>query len=117
MESPLDVLVVTDENREAIELIKNITQEHDKPQLIALIGPTESGKTLLLRARAAERDLLSTKHVQYRLCAEPARAMRAGVADKFFEQLGSKEVLLLDDIEGLFEDIQISSKLMPLLMQ
>ena len=84
---------------------------------IFLVGPAGSGKTILLRARSAEPDLLSTKKMLYRLCAEPARAIRAGVADKFFDQLGSVGVLFLDDFDGLYEDIEVSGMLMPLLME
>lgn len=116
IETPLDVLVETEGNKDAIACIKGITQA-ESPQRIFLVGPAGSGKTILLRARAAVPDLLSTKKMLYRLCAEPARAIRAGVADKFFDQLGSVKVLFLDDFDGFYEDIEASGMLMPLLME
>ena len=50
MRMPLDEFVKTDGNREAFERIANITQPHDKPEKIFLVGPKESGKTTLVLA-------------------------------------------------------------------
>ncbi|MEE0146295.1 MAG: hypothetical protein UEP80_07990, partial [Senegalimassilia anaerobia] len=81
MRMPLDEFVKTDGNREAFERIANITQPHDKPEKIFLVGPKESGKTTLVRGRQLDKDLLSTKKVLYRPCSELPEAMRAEVYD------------------------------------
>ncbi|MEA5019145.1 MAG: hypothetical protein VB027_02130 [Gordonibacter sp.] len=116
MNTPLDAFVKTDGNREAFYRIVSLTQPHDKPERLFLVGPEQSGKTTLVRARQLDKDLLSTKRVLYRPCAELPKAMRANVYDGFFEDLGTHEVLLLDDFDGFFEDEEIGPKLCQLLL-
>lgn len=116
MNTPLDAFVKTDGNCEAFDRIVSLTQPHDKPEMLFLVGPEQSGKTTLVRARQLDKDLLSTKRVLYRPCAELAKAMRANVYDGFFEDLGTHEVLLLDDFDGFFEDEEIGPKLCQLLL-
>ena len=96
MRMPLDEFVKTDGNREAFERIANITQPHDKPEKIFLVGPKESGKTTLVRGRQLDKDLLSTKKVLYRPCSELPEAMRAEVYDGYFEDLGTYGAVLFD---------------------
>lgn len=116
MNTPLDAFVKTDGNREAFDRIVSLTQPHDKPEMLFLVGPEQSGKTTLVRARQLDKDLLSTKRVLYRPCAELPEAMRANVYDGFFEDLGTHEVLLLDDFDGFFEDEEIGPKMCQLLL-
>lgn len=116
MRMPLDEFVKTDGNRAAFERVANITQTHDKPEKLFLVGPKESGKTTLVRARQLDKDLLSTKKVLYRPCAELPEAMRAEVYDGFFEDLGTYEVLFLDDFEGFFEDAEMGPMMCKLLL-
>ena len=116
MRMPLDELVKTDGNREAFDRVIDITEKHDKPEKLFLVGPKESGKTTLLRARQLDKDLLSTKRVLYRPCAELPEAMRAEVYDGFFEDLGTYEVLFLDDFEGFFEDAELGPMMCKLLL-
>lgn len=117
MKTPLDALVKTDGNREAFDRIINITQTHEKPEKLFLVGPEQSGKTTVIRARQLDKDLLSTKRVLYRPCAELAEAMRANVYDGFFEDLGTFEVLCLDDFDGFYEDMELGPKLCQLMLQ
>ena len=116
MRMPLDEFVKTDGNREAFERIANITQPHDKPEKIFLVGPKESGKTTLVRGRQLDKDLLSTKKVLYRPCSELPEAMRAEVYDGYFEDLGTYEVLFLDDFEGFFDDPEMGPMMCKLLL-
>ncbi len=117
MNTPLDTLVKTEGNREAFDKVIAITQVHEKPEKLFLVGPEQSGKTALLRARQLDKDLLSTKRVLYRPCAELAEAMRANVYDGFFEELGTHEVLFLDDFDGFFEDLELGPRICQLLMR
>lgn len=116
MNTPLDAFVKTDGNREAFDRIANITQSHEKPEKLFLVGPEQSGKTTLVRARQLDRDLLSTKRVLYRPCAELPEAMRANVYGGFFEDLGTHEVLFLDDFDGFYKDEEMGPKLCQLLL-
>lgn len=117
MKLPLDAIIMTDGNRAAFQRIVDITQDHDEPVRLFLVGPKESGKTTALMARQMDKDLLSTKKVLYRPCSELPEAMRANVYDGYFEDLGSHDVLLLDDFEGFFEDAEMGPMLCKLLLQ
>lgn len=117
MMMPLDALVVTEGNEKAVRFITDITQEHDHPVKIFLVGPSESGKTMLMRARQLDKDLLSTKSVLYRPCKELPEALRADVYDGYLNELGETDVLLLDDLEGFFEDEEIGPMMCKLLLQ
>lgn len=116
MRFPLDAFVVTDGNREAADRIFGITQRHAASERIFLVGPAQSGKTELVRSRQRDKDLLSTKRVLYRPCAELAEALRANVYDGFFDDLGSFEVLFLDDFEGFYEDEEAGPEICKLLL-
>lgn len=117
MLKPLDELIFSDGNRESFQRIIDITQTHGKPEKLFLVGPKESGKTTVLRARQLDKDLLSTKRVLYRPCQELPEAMRANVYDGYFDDLGKHEVLFLDDFEGFFEDEEVGPMLCRLLLQ
>ncbi len=117
MKTPLEEFIVTQENRNVFDCVSGITGAHEAPQRIFLVGAADSGKTTLLRAREIEKDLLSTKRVLYRPCAELAEAMRANVYDGFFEDLGTHEVLLLDDFDGFLEDEEMGPLLCKLLLK
>ena len=80
------------------------------------MGPKESGKTTLVRGRQLDKDLLSTKKVLYRPCSELPEAMRAEVYDGYFEDLGTYEVLFLDDFEGFFDDPEMGPMMCKLLL-
>ena len=104
MATPLDTIVVTDGNREAFERVIGVTQEHGAPERPFVVGPRGTGKTSLLRARAAERDLLSGKKAIVHAAAEMVNAIRMDAPDKFFEEIGSVPVLLVDDFQDFFAD-------------
>ena len=91
-------------------------RDSDKPEKIFLVGPKESGKTTLVRGRQLDKDLLSTKKVLYRPCSELPEAMRAEVYDGYFEDLGTYEVLFLDDFEGFFDDPEMGPMMCKLLL-
>lgn len=116
MKLPLDELVRTDGNRAAIERITNITQEHETPERLFLVGPESSGKTELLRARQLDQDLLSPKRVLYRPCKELPEALRANVYEGYLEDLAEHEVLFLDDFEGFWEDEELGPEMCKLLL-
>lgn len=116
MSLPLDELVRTDGNREAIERIVDITNEHDKPVKLFLVGPESSGKTEIMRARQLDRDLLSPKRVLYRPCKELPEALRANVYETYLEDLATYEVLFLDDFEGFWEDEELGPEMCKLLL-
>ena len=117
MKTPLDALITTEENRDAITRIIEIVENHEHPQKIFLTGGEATGKTLLLRARAMEKNLLSTKRVSYRPAWELTKAVRENAWDGFFEEIGSYEVLFVDDFEGLLDDQEVGPLLFKLLMQ
>lgn len=104
MSTPLDMIVVTDGNREAFERVMGVTQQHEAPERLFVVGPRGIGKTTLLRARAAERDLLSGKKAIVHAAAEMVNAIRMDAPDRFFEEIGSVPVLLVDDFQDLFAD-------------
>lgn len=114
---PLDAIVVTEGNKRAVEVITDITQEHEYPVNVFLVGLEESGKTMLLRARQTDKDLLSTKTVLYRPCKELPEALRADVYDGYLEELAEVDVLLLDDFEGFLADEEIGPMMCKLLLQ
>ena len=113
----MDTFVQTEGNRAAYRRIAAITQTHDEPERLFLVGPAQSGKTTLVRARQLDKDLLSKKRVLYRPCAELAEAMRANVYDGYLQDLGEHEVLFLDDFEGFYEDEELGPKMCELLMR
>lgn len=117
MMMPLDTLVIAEGNERAVRFVTDVTQEHEHPVKVFLVGPAESGKTMLLRARQLDRDLLSTKTVLYRPCRELPEALRADVYDGYLEELGETDVLLLDDFDGFFEDKEIGPVMCKLLLQ
>lgn len=112
-----DKFVVTSENEDVYRLVMDVTKNHDEAQKIFVVGPKESGKSLLLRGRWEEKDLLSTKTTMYQSCEVLPAAIRGGFPDSFFEALGDTPVLLLDDFEGLFKDDEIGPKMFELLMR
>lgn len=114
---PMELLIRTDANKDAIERIQNITQPHDVPELLFLVGPEESGKTEIMRSRELEKDLLSTKKTLYRPCRELPEALRANVYDGYLEELGNVDVLFLDDFEGFFEDEELGPEMCKLLLR
>lgn len=116
METPLDLLVLEDGNRDAFERVIAITQIHDSPEHLFLVGPEQSGKTMLLRTRAAEKDLLSTKKVSFHSAKEMTAAVRFDVRDDFFENLGSVGVLLCDDFPAFLEDEEAGLMLCKLML-
>lgn len=113
----MDAFVQIDGNRDAYLRVAAITQKHDRPERLFLVGPEQSGKTSLVRARQLDKDLLSDKRVLYRPCAELAEAMRANVYDGYLEDLGTFEVLFLDDFEGFYEDPELGPKMCELLLK
>lgn len=117
MRTPLDALIKTDGNREAFDRVISITETHEKPQKLFIVGPEDSGKTILLRARAMEKDLLSSKRVSYRPAWEMVSALRNNAWDGFFEEIGSFEVLFIDDFEEFFTDSEVGPMLCKLLLQ
>ena len=108
MRTPLDALIITDGNREGFQRVIDCTHA-DEQQLLFIVGEKGTGKTTLLRARQLEKDLLSTKHVTYKPCAQIVDAIHACAFDEDLDALGTTNVLLLDDIEGFLEDEQLGA--------
>lgn len=104
MTTPLDTVIVADGNRTAFERVINVVRQHDRPQQIIVVGPRKSGKTVLLRARSKDRDLLSSKKVAFRAAMEIVNAVNFDAPDSFFEELGSIDVLLVDDFQDFCGD-------------
>lgn len=117
MKLPMELLIRTEGNEEAIERIEAITQVHEEPELLFLVGPEESGKTEIMRSRELEKDLLSTKKTLYRPCRELPEALKANVYDGYLEELAEVDVLFLDDFEGFFEDDEIGPEMCMLLLR
>lgn len=103
MRLPIDNLVLTSGNREAFEAVIGVTQRQDVPVDIYLRGPDGSGKSAVLRARAEQRDLLSKRKVMLTHAAELASAVELGSDDRFLEDVGSVDVLLIDSLDDFFE--------------
>ena len=116
MRSPLDAMIFSDGNREGFKRVIEVTHA-EEPQRIFLVGPDGSGKTTLLRARQLERDLLSTKHVTYKECADIIDAIRANAFDEDMDALGTTNVLLLDDFEGFVADKELGAYTAQLLLE
>lgn len=116
MRMPLDEFIVTDANREAFERVKGSTQKHDEPERLFIVGPEDSGKTLLMRARAMEKDLLSTKSVIYVSAKELLDALNSPNPEAVLDQVGECDVLLIDDFPDLFSDPNVGPTLCKLLM-
>lgn len=117
MRLPTESIVIDEANREAMRRVIDVTRERERPQRLLVVGPHGSGKTMALKARKLERDLLSPKKVMYCTCAELPKAMREGVSDVFLDDLGSVDVLLLDDLEGFFEDAEVGPVMCKLLLE
>lgn len=116
MSTPLDAIVVADGNREAFERVIDVTQKHDEPVRLFMVGPRGAGKTSLLRARAAERDLLSGRKAVVHAAAEMINAIRMDAPDSFFEELGTVPVLLVDDFQDFFSDEEAGPLLCKLML-
>lgn len=114
---PLDTIVETAGNAKAVGIIKQITEPREYQTKVFLVGPEGSGKTTIMRARQLDRDLLSTKSVVYRPCKELPEALRADVHDGYLEELGSCNVLFLDDFDGFWADDEIGPLMCKLLLQ
>lgn len=117
MMMPLETIVVTKGNERAVRVITDITQEHEYSVNVFLHGPAESGKTMVMRARQLDKDLLSTKTVLYRPCKELPEALRAEVYDGYLEELSEVDVLFLDDFDGFYADEEIGPMMCKLLLQ
>lgn len=116
MVSFFDELVITDDNREAFDAVLNITQTSDEPTRLFIYGPAGSGKSSLLRARAHERDLLSTKRVMSTHVGEILAILDSGVDDGFLDRVGSVDVLLVDGLEALASGDERATQMMRLLL-
>lgn len=116
MGTPLDEIVVADSNREAFERIIASTQARETPLHLFVSGPVGSGKSTLLRARADEKDLLSTKKASFHHGAELIAAVRYYGKDEFFEELGTVPVLLLDGFTDLYSDMEVGPMICRLML-
>lgn len=117
MKTPLETFIVTDKNQELFEKIKGVTQEKEQPLKLFVVGAKESGKTKLLQARKEEKDFLSTKRVVMQPAYEIINGIKFEAPDEYFEELGSAQVLLLDDFQEFFEEPETGIMLGRLLLQ
>ena len=116
MRTPLDEIVIADVNREAFERVINSTQPQEKPLHLFVSGPVGSGKTTLVQARAADKDLLSTKKASFHHGAELIAAVRYYGKDEFFNELGTVPVLLLDGFTDLYSDMEVGPMICKLML-
>lgn len=108
--------IVTDENRAVYDRVINVTQA-DKPEYLFVYGPHASGKTLLVRERGRERDLLSTKSVMFCHALELASMFNLGeLGEAFLERAGSSDILLIDGFESFCEGDGLTRELGALLL-
>lgn len=112
----LEEIVIADCNRTAFERVIASTQVRDEPLHLFVSGPVGSGKSTLLRARADEKDLLSTKKASFHHGAELIAAVRYYGKDEFFEELGTVPVLLLDGFTDLFSDMEVGPMICKLML-
>ena len=121
----LNQFVVSEGNRKAYELVKDITKKHDEPVCAFLVGPEGSGKTALMLARWSNRDLLSPKKSTYIACKEVVSIIRNSIngmypeesgMDQFINDLATCDVLFLDDIDGFWEDKEMGPETGKLLL-
>lgn len=103
MPSLTDKIVVFDGNKEAFDTIMGVTGEHDAPLRVIVVGPEGSGKTSMMLARSRDKDLLSTSHVLGCNAHEIVNALEIGVNDEFLNEVGSTDILLIDDFDFLLE--------------
>lgn len=121
----LSQFVVSDGNRKAYELVKDITKKQEGQIRAFIVGPEGSGKTALVRARWSDRDLLSPKKTTYIACKEVVSIIRNSIngvypeesgMDKFINDLATCDVLFLDDIDGFWEDKEMGPETGKLLL-
>lgn len=115
MKPSLDEIVITDGNREAFELVIGATQSK-VPINAYIYGEPSSGKTFVMQARAADKDLLSTKKAIFTHAAELMTAIQFESGDNLLEQAGSVDVLFLDAFDLFFQDIPAGPLLCKLLV-
>lgn len=103
MPSLTDKIVVFDGNKDAFETIMRVTAEHVAPVRVIVVGPAGSGKTSMMLARARDKDLMSTSHILGCNAHEITNALEIGVNDGFLDEVGSTDILLIDDFDFLLE--------------
>ena len=116
MKPSVDEIVLTDSNRDAFELVINITRNEVNSVNAYMFGETGSGKTFALQTRALDKDLLSTKSVAFSHAAELMTAIQLESGDRILEKVGSVDVLLLDTFDVFFRDMTIGPLLCKLLL-
>lgn len=112
-------LVITPENEDTIQRIVNVTQKHEQPEQLYLVGPANSGKSTLMEARGTEKDLLSTKKAVYCHASEilAMLTIENENADNFLNRIGEVEVLFIDDVEDFLSNESMGAQACGLLIE
>lgn len=117
MNPTVDEILITDDNREAFELVLGITQNKEMPVNAYIYGEHGSGKTYVFQTRVLDKDLLSNKHVAFSHAAELMTAIQFDAGDRILEKVGSVDVLLLDSFDLFFNDVSSGPLLCKLLLK
>ncbi len=96
--------ITTPGNDKAVESVEALAQPHDTPRHLFVVGSEKTGKTTLLRSLAFQKDLFSPKRVSLHAATEMVEAVRFNAPDSFFEDLGTSDVLLVDDFQDFYID-------------
>ena len=104
MEILLDKIVVEEGNETAFKKVVQSSSLEVPPFNMVMYGPVGSGKSTAMAARASNRDLLSTKQVDYYHTEEVLLALNHVFPEEFFERMGSVDVLLLDELSRFVRD-------------
>lgn len=98
-----DKIVVFDGNKDAFETVMSVTSQHDAPVRVIVVAPKGAGKTSMMLARARDKDLLSTSQILGCNAHEIINALNIGVNDEFLNEVGTTDILLIDDFDFLLE--------------
>lgn len=119
MQTLIDGIVITEDNKEAFETMLGITQAHEEPKNLFIYGPSGSGKSATAFARSYEKDLLSTRKVVTTHPGELAIALTVMLerSEDFLMRVGETDVLFIDAFDDAFlpNNIEVAPEAVQLL--
>ena len=99
MRFPLDDIVITEGNAEAVKRVTDVMLDHEEPQRLYVYGPEQTGKSTLAMARANQKELLSTKKPMYCSAAEIMLSITIDTDSAFLDNLALTDVVFIDGFD------------------